>query len=31
AEHDFAVQYFATGQAGPGSVIASVQYAVSYL
>ncbi|ATM97683.1 putative fimbrial protein [Yersinia frederiksenii] len=31
AEHDFAVQYYATGQAGPGSVIASVQYAVSYL
>lgn len=31
AEHDFAVQYYATGQAGPGSVIGSVQYAVSYL
>ncbi|MBS0057246.1 fimbrial protein [Yersinia sp. Marseille-Q3913] len=31
AEHDFAVQYFATAQATPGSVIASVQYAVSYL
>lgn len=31
AEHDFAVQYLATGQAAPGSVIASVQYAVSYL
>ncbi|MDN0108645.1 fimbrial protein [Yersinia rochesterensis] len=31
AEHDFAVQYFATGQTTPGSVIASVQYAVSYL
>ena len=31
AEHDFAVQYYATGQATPGTVIASVQYAVSYL
>ncbi|AHK19396.1 fimbrial protein [Yersinia similis] len=31
AEHDFAVQYYATGQSTPGSVIASVQYAVSYL
>ena len=31
AEHDFAVQYYATGQAGAGSVIASVQYAVSYM
>ncbi|CNF32235.1 type 1 fimbrial protein [Yersinia mollaretii] len=31
AEHDFAVQYFATGQTAPGTVVASVQYAVSYL
>lgn len=31
AEHDFAVQYLATGQASAGSVISSVQYAVSYL
>ncbi|CNJ90275.1 fimbrial protein [Yersinia aldovae] len=31
AEHDFAVQYYSTGIATPGSVIASVQYAVSYL
>ncbi|CNE45377.1 fimbrial protein [Yersinia nurmii] len=31
AEHDFAVQYYATGKTTPGSVIASVQYAVSYL
>ncbi|CNH27869.1 fimbrial protein [Yersinia pekkanenii] len=31
AEHYFAVQYFATGQAAPGSVNASVQYSVSYL
>lgn len=31
AEHDFAVQYYTTGLATPGSVISSVQYAVSYL
>lgn len=31
AEHNFAVQYYATGEATPGTVLASVQYAVSYL
>lgn len=30
ASHDFAVQYYAEGQATAGSVLGSVQYAVSY-
>lgn len=30
ASHDFAVQYYAEGAATPGSVLGSVQYAVSY-
>lgn len=30
ASHDFAVQYYAEGVATPGSVLGSVQYAVSY-
>jgi major type 1 subunit fimbrin (pilin) len=30
AAHDFAVEYYAEGAATPGSVLGSVQYAVSY-
>ncbi len=30
AAHDFAVQYYANGTAAAGTVVASVQYAVSY-
>lgn len=30
ASHDFAVQYYAEGAVTPGSVLGSVQYAVSY-
>ncbi|ATM00996.1 fimbrial protein [Aeromonas sp. CA23] len=31
ASHDFAVQYYAEGRASGGSVLGSLQYAVSYL
>ncbi len=30
ADHDFAIQYYANGTATAGTVVSSIQYAVSY-